>query len=550
MQPGNAARRQRGHNSAWRRLILILAIVASALLGSCGTSDLSLAPVSATLKPSPAAATATLPAPAATQPTAPAYWPTHDWRSSTPEEQGVDSAQLHRALQHIEDAKINVRSITVIRNGYIVLEAVRQPFSATQPYPTFSVTKSVTGALSGIAIHEGVIKSVDQPVLSYFPDMRIAKRDASKAAITLEDVLTMRSGLRCADRDIGFAVENSSNWVQYILDMPVAVPPGQTFAYCTAGPHLLSAIVGKATGMSLADYAQSRLFGPLGIAPGDLTWDSDPQGVSIGGYGISMRTRDMAKIGLLYLHNGTWADQQIIPREWVAASTTVHSTERPGKSYGYLLWIYPNDRTPYVAAEGLGSQVIQIVRDRNMVVVMTAAIADTQGQTTRDLLQDYIVPAASSNVPLPANPAALSALRAKIADLANPVRPVAALSDIARRIAGKTFVLDKTNALNVREFSIAFAEGQSDVLVQAVSTEGATGQVSIGLDNVYRQTPGDPTWRRGWWEDDHTFVLRELDTAGIQERETRFSFTGDEVHAQAAETTLGTYAYEFKGRLK
>jgi hypothetical protein len=327
-------------------------------------------------------------------------------------------------------------------------------------------------------------------------------------------------------------------------------PPGQTFTYCTAGPPLLSAILTQATGMSSAAYAQARLFGPLGMAPRDVAWATDPQGVPIGGYGIGMTTRDMAKLGLLYLHNGTWADKQIVPQEWMATSTTVHSTERPGKSYGYLLWLYPDDATAYFAAEGLGSQVIQVVPGRNMVVVMTAAINDTQGQTLHALLQDYLIPAARSDTPLPANPAALSALQTKVSYLANPVKPLPPLSDTARRIAGQSFVLEEGNVLNAREISFAFAAGQPAVLVQAVSTDGARAQITIGLDNVYRQTPEDPAWRRGWWEDDQTFVVKELDTAGIQERETRLTFAGDEVRVHIQETTLGRYTYDFKGALK
>ena len=226
----------------------------------------------------------------------------------------------------MEDANINVRSITVIRNGYIVLEAFRQPFTATQHYPVFSVTKSVIGALLRIAIREGHIKGMDEPILAFFPGMNIANRDADKEAITLAGLLTMQSGLDCADQDIGDAVEGSKNWVHYILDLPMITPPGQQFAYCTAGPHLLSAILTKTTGMTTAAYAQSRLFGPLGMAPNDIIWDTDPQGVSICGYGIGMKTRDMAKLRLLYLYNGTWEDKQIVPEAWATTSTTVHST--------------------------------------------------------------------------------------------------------------------------------------------------------------------------------------------------------------------------------
>lgn len=534
--------RARQHASRWGGRALTLVLWVAALLAGCGTPNLPAPATGETAAATPDAV--------AMRPAAPAYWPTHGWKTATPEQQGLDSAMLLRALEHIDDSNINVRSLTVIRNGYIVLEVFRQPFAPAAPYPVFSVTKSVTGALVGIAIHEGALPSVTSQVLGSFPALTSADQHADKAAITLEDLLTMQPGLDCADRDIGYAIEASSNWVQAILDLPMAGPPGRTFAYCTAGPHLLSAILSDATGMSTAAYAQSRLFGPLGIAPGNVGWDADPQGVTIGGYGLRLQTRDMAKLGLLYLYHGTWDGTQVVPESWMTASTTVHATERPGKSYGYLLWLYPDDPYPYVAAEGLGSQVVQVVQDRNLVVVMTAALADPYGQTTRDLLQSYILPAASSAAPLPDNPAALAAMQAKVADLANPVRPVATLSDTAKRITGKPFVMEGQNALDVREFTLTFAEHQADMLIQAVSTEGATAQITVGLDNVYRQTPGDPVWRRGWWDDEHTFVLREVDTGSIQEREIRVTFVEDEVRVHGAETTLGSFAVDMQGVMK
>ena len=144
----------------------------------------------------------------------------------------------------------------------------------------------------------------------------------------------------------------------------------------------------------------------------------------------------------------------------------------------------------------------------------------------------------------------MTALHAEVAYLADPVNPVLPSSDTARRIAGKAFIIEGNNALNLREFSVAFAEGKSDALAQAVSTDGAKAQIIVGLDNVYRQSPSDTTWRRGWWEDDHTFVLRGLDTGGIQEHESRFEFVGDEVRVHSEETTLGAYTDEFNGVLK
>ena len=220
------------------------------------------------------------PVPTQTAAAQPAYWPTTGWRTSTPEQQGVNSQGLLNALQHAQDAGINLRSIMVIRNGYVVLEAYNQPFTAEHKFGVYSVTKSVTGALTGIAVHEGYIKDTGARVLDYFPNVQVSNLDDRKKAITVDDLLTMRPGLNCADEVIGPAApEQSPNWVNYILDLRMASQPGQNMIYCTAGVHLMSAVLSKATGMSAAQYAQPRLFDPLGITKDEVGWASDPQGI-------------------------------------------------------------------------------------------------------------------------------------------------------------------------------------------------------------------------------------------------------------------------------
>ena len=507
----------------WRRTFTVLALALLFLGGACDQSQGSQSAIQPTATSAPAAQPAAL--------ASAAYWPTAGWRTSTPEEQGVDSQQLLRALQRVDEAGINLRSLTVIRNGYIVLEAYYQPWTSDLSYQIWSSTKSVIGALTGIAINEGYLKDVNQSVLGFFPELTIANRDSSKDAITIKDLLTMQPGLDCSDKKIGLPSWDK-NWVQYILDLPMDAPPGQKFAYCSDGPHLLSAILTKATHMSTAFYAQSRLFNPLGIERTNLTWDMDPQGINTGGYGMSMKPRDMAKFGLLYLNNGRWEDKQIVPQEWVAASTRVYSSERPGKRYGYLIWVYPEGPAGFIATEGLGSQVIQVVKDRNMVVVMTSAINDKDGQTVRDLLTDYIIPAAVSTEPLPANPAAQQALQDKVEYLADPLEPVPPLRPIARQVSGKTYVMQDNNPAGWKTLSFEFVEGSPELKVAVVSTSGEE-TVSIGLDNVYRMQrhpDGSFTARRGQWVDDHTFAMRQLESStNIEEYQYRVTFNGDDL---------------------
>lgn len=517
------------------RALFILALILSIAAGGCGSPG--VAPV-----PTPA------PAPSSAPPTlrlvAPDYWPTAGWRTSTPEEQGVDSQQLLRVLQRIDDAGMNVRSLTVIRNGYVVLEATYQPFRADEPYPVASVTKSVIGTLIGIAVQEGKLASIRAPVLSFFPERTIQNRTPDKETITIEDLLTMQPGLDCADDKIQGGMEQSADWVQYALDLPMAGPPGRQLIYCTAAPHLLSAILTRATGMSTAAYAQSRLFDPLGIRASDLAWGTDPQGITLGGYGIYMRPRDMAKLGLLYLNKGRWDTTQVIPAAWMTSAGQVHGVGANRKDYGYLFWVYPS----HFAAEGNGEQKIMVLPDRNMVVVFTAAIDWHKGSVLEPLLDDYIRPAAQSATVLPANPAALVALRAKVQALRDPTAPVPALPATAQAISGKRFVM-ADNELGLQALTVYFLEGSSTA--QATVESGGTSIVSlIGLDNAYRVSrpaTGPAQGLRGAWENDHVFVVRQLDLTSPQEVEYRLDYRAGTLKATVAETVFGAFRLELTG---
>jgi len=200
-------------------------------------------------------------APASPTPLPPAYWPTDGWRSTPPEEQGMDSEKLAQMAEHIQQEELDLHSLLIVRNGYLVNELYVHPYSAGQAHWVMSVTKSVIGALVGIAIQQGYIKDVHQPLFSLLPDQEVANLDENKKAITLEDLLTQTSGLDCRENPApGEAfMQSSEDWVQFMLDLPMAAQPGTKFNYCTGAVHVLSAVLQQATGMS------TRKFVPEGI---------------------------------------------------------------------------------------------------------------------------------------------------------------------------------------------------------------------------------------------------------------------------------------------
>jgi CubicO group peptidase (beta-lactamase class C family) len=322
----------------------------------------------------------------ASKPPAGTYWPTEGWRTSTPEEQGMVSTPIQQMFAAIDQQQLDVHSVLVVRNGYIVAEKYFQPYDQNSRHVIFSCTKSFISALIGITIDEGAIAGVDQPILDFFPDRTFANVDERKESMTLEHLLTMRSGLDWVEGvPAETEMEKTDNWVQYILDRPMAAEPGSEFHYCSGCSHLMSAIIQETTGTDTLAFAQSRLFEPLGIT--DVYWGLDVTGIANGGWGLEVTPRDMAKFGYLYLNEGVWDGKQIIPAEWFKTSTQQSVALREEMGYGYQWWIYPQMRI--YAARGFQHQAIYVIPDLNVVVVFTAGIEDTTEDVLFDLVEEF-----------------------------------------------------------------------------------------------------------------------------------------------------------------
>jgi CubicO group peptidase (beta-lactamase class C family) len=349
---------------------------------------------------------------AATRPD-PSYWPTAGWRTAPPASQGMDGKRLDEMLAEIRAAKLPIDSVTVIRHGYVVLDAsfgrfasgsLGEPYASGRLHELQSATKSVTSMLLGIALHEKAATgiTVKTPVvrLAAAVDYVPKHNDARKRAMTLEDMLTMQSGL--AWKESGYAYEPGSgndvmamlaanDWAKYVIDRPMAVQPGTTFVYDSGTSHLVSAAVTELTRQTAAAFAAKSLFAPLGVR--DSKWALAPEGISAGGFGLLLRPRDLAKLAFLYLHDGRWDGRQIVPAAWAEQSTTAHVAD-PLYEYGYLWWLDRADGYAYMA--GLYGQLAAVVPGKDIVAVITAHLPATvdASSVTRWLLERYIVPAA------------------------------------------------------------------------------------------------------------------------------------------------------------
>ena len=225
---------------------------------------------------------------------------------STPEAQGVSSAGLLRFVEEAESKIDALHSVMIVRHGHVVAEGWWSPYAADEPHVLFSLSKSFTSTAVGLAVAEGKL-SVDDLVTGFFPDEAPADASANLRAMRVRDLLTMSTGQH--DEAIAtFPYNSDDSLVKKFLSLPVAHKPGTLFVYNTPASYMLSAIVQKVTGQPIVDYLGPRLFEPLGIRT--PTWDASHQGISLGGFGLSVRTEDIARFGQLYLQKGMWQGTQ------------------------------------------------------------------------------------------------------------------------------------------------------------------------------------------------------------------------------------------------
>jgi len=323
-------------------------------------------------------------------------WP---WETVSPESQGIASEDLDSMVEHIDSTHIAIHSIIIYKNGTIPYEKYFEPFTKNVLHNLKSTSKGVISALTGIALYEGYIDSLDEKILPYFSEFDI-EDSTEKADITLRHLLTMTAGLKWNENDLNsmYTFFVNKRIAKRVLNQPLVSDPGTSFNYNTGLTHLLSVIISKASEMSTLEFADSFLFQPLNIQ--NAHWDTDRYGFHIGGSELFLTPRAMMKFGVMYLYNGKYQDQQIIPEEWVMDSK---STQKEGLfhgasiEYGYLWWLdIGNPLFTYLngnryLAMGARGQRILICPELDAVVVITA---DQGNESQCDMIiRDFILPA-------------------------------------------------------------------------------------------------------------------------------------------------------------
>ncbi|MDR3708781.1 MAG: serine hydrolase [Capsulimonadaceae bacterium] len=443
-----------------------------------------------------------------------------------PEAQSVSSQSILSFIESVEAKGFDIHGMMLLRHGHVVAEGWWEPYDAKTAHMMFSLTKSFTSTAVGLAVSEGRL-SLDDHVTSFFMDRLPASPDPRLAALTVRHLLTMTTGQ--AQDILGPETSRNFDWVRDALAVPFAHDPGTVFAYSSMASHLAGAIVQRLTGQSLHEYLQQRLFGPLGIAK--VRWEECAPGVSIGGWGLSLRTEDIARFGQLYLQRGIWNGRRLISEEWIDQATSFQTPNGDdpqsdwNQGYGFQFW---RCRHNIYRGDGAFGQFCIVMPEQDAVLAITSGVADMQGVLNE--VWEHLLPGMSAT-PLAEDPRAADMLRARLAKLeasypiGRPTSPTAAL------VNGKTYLMSGHPEAPAR---IRYDFNHTGGVRAALEGCGYEDQVMAGGDqwtesgfDVFIGVAGR-VLARGAWVDESTYHarLRLVDTPFTFDTTVRFDNEG------------------------
>jgi hypothetical protein len=436
---------------------------------------------------------------------------------SAPEAQGIASGAILGFLEAAEREIKHLHSFMLLRHGHVLAEGWWAPYSAEKPHMFFSLSKSFTASAIGLAVDEGLL-SLDDPVIGFFPDETPAQVSENLAAMRVRHLLAMSTG-HDFDTTQTLHEREDGDWARAFLECPVAHAPGTHFLYNTGATYMLSAILQRRAGVTLLEYLQPRRLTPLGIH--GATWQTCPRGVNTGGYGMSATTEAIANFGQLYLQDGIWRGERLLPQGWVAEASRFHSDNSGSgnpngdwqQGYGCQFW-----RCQHGAYRGDGAfgQYCVIMPEQDAVVAITGGLQDMQA--VLNLVWERLLPAFGPE-PLPADTTAHGALGRKLVSLriAPPEgQPAPAL---AAEVAGRAYSL-APNDLGLQALTLGIGEAGTTLTVRdahgehtIVCGDGAwrQGTTSLMSQDITRRAP-EPTPRSiagaGAWAADDTYLAK------------------------------------------
>lgn len=428
---------------------------------------------------------------------------------SAPEAQGVSSAALLDFVNALDQQIDGMHSVMVVRHGEVIAEGWWAPYDAEHNHALYSLSKSFTSTAVGLAVAEGKL-SIDDEVLKFFPDDAPENPSSNLKAMRVRDLLMMSTGHQDEPSAAPDVVSPKS-----FLAQPVPHLPGTHFKYNTAATFMQSAIVQKVTGQTVLDFLRPRLFVPLGIE--HPVWDTNFQGISLGGYGLRVRTEDIARFGQLYLQRGSWNGRQLLPAEWVAMATAKQTSNGSNpksdwnQGYGFQFW---RCRHNAFRGDGAFGQYCLVMPDQDAVVAITSGVKDMQA--VLNVIWDKLLPALQSQK-LKADTAARKRLTEKLSHL--EVRPAqgSATSSLAGKILNRKFVFPD-NDQKIENLTLSSSDSGGTLTVTA-RMNGKEVTIPCGhrewkksraplLGGRLAQFPDEPTAGTFAWQADDTCVIK------------------------------------------
>lgn len=453
---------------------------------------------------------------------------------SRPEVEGIPSAAVLdfiRALEQHTHPLDAVQGFMLMRHGNVAAEGWWAPYGSRSPHALFSLSKSFTSTGIGLAVAEGLL-TVDDPVLTFFPDDAPANPSEHLTAMRVRHLLAMNTGHEEDTTERVFHGKDD-NWPRAFLSLPVERAPGAWFVYNTAATYMLSAIVTKLTGMRLVDYLRPRLLDPLGIT--NPVWETDPRGVDIGGSGLHLTTEDIARFGQLYVQQGVWRGSRLVPEAWVTEATRAHSDNRNTQTnpdwtvgYGYQFW---RGRHNSYRGDGAFGQFCIVMPEQDAVLAITSGLRDMQG--VLDKVWEHLLPAMGPE-PLPADAVAYGELRDTLANLSLPLPAGSSSSPRAEQWWDKTYHLER-NDLKLERVAIRMGDHRATLIVRDDRGEHA---VPIG-DGIWLKGTADlrshgeeSVAAGGAWTVDDVYELRFCCTESEFCSVFRFHYTSGDLRLE------------------
>lgn len=368
-----------------------------------------------------------------------------------PESLGISSEGILAFINAANASGISWHSFMLLRHGRVVAEGWWQPFAADYVHSLYSLSKSFTSTAIGMLVKEGKL-DIHQKVISFFPKDLPEQPSANLQQMTVKHLLTMNTGH--GTDTLPFLWQAKGPWTQAFLAQPVAFEPGTHFLYNTGATYMLGAILYAITGQTLQEYLAPRLFEPLGMTGYD--WEKSPQGLNVAGYGLRVKTEDIAKLGQLYLQEGQWNGKELLTKSWVKEATGYQTSSQQGngdwaQGYGYQFW---QCRHGAFRGDGAYGQYCIVIPGKDVVLAVTSQTPDMQ--RSLDIMWEHLLPAIHDN-PLPDNPSQQATLQKALERLVLPVVTGAKSVPLISRYQNKNWVPDN-NDFNVTSMQFNFSD--------------------------------------------------------------------------------------------